>query len=121
MKKEEILALFKSYEDAVYAIDNTECWSARELCTLLGYQQWRNFVNVIDKAKDVSNNAGQAVPEQRLLEVERVKACAKPQEAEQKFRAYCMMNMVPYRPSKRIHGNGIDTRTGEPFYGLKFD
>ena len=61
MKKEEILALFKSYEDAVCTIDNTECWSARELCTLLGYQQWRNFVNVIDKAKDACNNAGQAV------------------------------------------------------------
>ena len=29
MKKEEILALFKSYEDAVCTIDNTECWSAR--------------------------------------------------------------------------------------------
>ena len=61
MKKEEILALFKSYEDAVCTIDNTECWSARELCTLLGYQQWRNFCNVIDKAKEACNNAGQSV------------------------------------------------------------
>ena len=61
MKKEEILALFKSYEDAVCTIDNTECWSARELCTLLGYQQWRNFNNVIDKAKEACNNAGQSV------------------------------------------------------------
>ena len=61
MKKEEILALFKSYEDAVCTIDNTECWSARELCALLGYQQWRNFTNVIDKAKEACNNAGQTV------------------------------------------------------------
>ena len=61
MKKEEILALFKSYEDAVCTIDNTECWSARELCMLLGYQQWRNFCNVIDKAKEACNNAGQSV------------------------------------------------------------
>ena len=61
MKKEEILALFKSYEDAVCMIDDTECWSARELCTLLGYQQWRNFNNVIDKAKEACNNAGQSV------------------------------------------------------------
>ena len=61
MKKEEILALFKSYEDAVCTIDDTECWSARELCTLLGYQQWRNFSNVIDKAKEACNNAGQTV------------------------------------------------------------
>ena len=61
MKKEEILALFKSYEDAVCTIDNTECWSARELCGLLGYTQWRNFNNVIDKAKEACNNAGQSV------------------------------------------------------------
>ena len=61
MKKEEILALFKSYEDAVCMIDETECWSARDLCTLFGYQQWRNFCNVIDKAKDACSNAGQSV------------------------------------------------------------
>jgi len=48
MKKEEILALFKSYEDAVCTIDNTECWGARELCTLLSYRQWRNFSNTED-------------------------------------------------------------------------
>ena len=39
MKKDEIQALFRSYENAVYIIDGTESWSARELCTLLGYQQ----------------------------------------------------------------------------------
>ena len=61
MKKEEILALFRSYEDAVCTIDDTECWSARELCTLLGYQQWRNFSNVIDKAKEACTNAGLSV------------------------------------------------------------
>ena len=60
MKKEEILALFKSYEEAACTIDNTECWSARELCGLLGYTQWRNFSNVIDKAKEACNNAGQS-------------------------------------------------------------
>ena len=61
MKKEEILALFKSYEDAVCMINETECWSVRELCTLFGYQQWRNFCNVIDKAKEACRNAGQSV------------------------------------------------------------
>ena len=61
MKKEEILALFKSYEDAVCMIDETECWSARDLCTLFGYQQWRNFCNVIDKAREACYNAGQSV------------------------------------------------------------
>ena len=61
MKKEEIQALFKSYEDAVCMIDDTECWSARNLCSLLGYTQWRKFNNVIDKAKEACTNAGQTV------------------------------------------------------------
>lgn len=61
MKKEEIQALFKSYEDAVCMIGETECWSARNLCSLFGYTQWRNFNNVIDKAKEACTNAGQAV------------------------------------------------------------
>ena len=61
MKKEEILALFQSYEEAVCKIDETECWSARSLCSLFGYTQWRNFSNVIDKAKESCNNAGQSV------------------------------------------------------------
>ena len=61
MKKEEILALLKSYEDAVSTIDNTECWSARELQKLLGYSLWQNFTNVINKAKDACVNVGQDV------------------------------------------------------------
>ena len=61
MKREEIQLLFQGFEDAVCMIDKTECWSARELSELLGYHQWRNFNNVIDKAKEACMNAGQAV------------------------------------------------------------
>ena len=61
MKKEDIFALFKSYEEAVCMIYETECWSARDLCSLLGYTQWRNFIHVIDKAKESCNNAGQSL------------------------------------------------------------
>ena len=61
MKKEEIQNLFKSYEDAVYMIDDTECWSARELQKLLGYSLWQNFTKVIDKAKDACKNVGQPI------------------------------------------------------------
>ena len=51
MKKEEIQALFSQFEQASCVTNDIECWSARELCSLLGYTQWRNFLKVIDKAK----------------------------------------------------------------------
>lgn len=59
MKKEEIIVLFDDFKQAACEINQVECWSARDLCQLLGYTQWRNFVNVIDKAKEACANAGQ--------------------------------------------------------------
>ena len=61
MKKEDIQVLFKSFEDAKCMIDDTECWSARELQKLLGYSLWQNFTNVINKAKAACENVGQLV------------------------------------------------------------
>ena len=61
MKKEEIQALFKSYEDAVCMIDDTECWSARDLQKLFGYSLWQNFCKVITKAKEACENVDQAL------------------------------------------------------------
>ena len=51
MKAEEIKALFKKFEEAAQEVEGIECWSARELQTLLGYSQWRNFELIIQKAK----------------------------------------------------------------------
>ena len=61
MKKEDIQALFKSFEDAACVVDQVECWSARELQKLLGYSLWQNFTNVINKAKAACENVGQEV------------------------------------------------------------
>ncbi|MBE6324102.1 MAG: DNA damage-inducible protein D [Bacteroidales bacterium] len=61
MKQEEIQILFTNFEDAVCKVDDTECWSARELQKLLGYSLWQNFTNVIDKAKAACENVGQLV------------------------------------------------------------
>ena len=58
MKKEEIQLLFSQFEQVSCIINDIACWSARELCTLLGYTQWRNFTKVIDKAKEACGNAG---------------------------------------------------------------
>ena len=61
MKTEEIRALFECYEAAACVIDDTECWSARELQKLFGYSLWQNFMKVINKAKEACNNVGQDV------------------------------------------------------------
>jgi DNA-damage-inducible protein D len=61
LKKEDIAQLFEKFENVAAEYDGILCWSARELQSLLGYTQWRNFVNAIDKAKESCRNAGAAV------------------------------------------------------------
>ena len=61
MKKEMIEKLYNSFEELAFENEGLECWSARELCQALGYTQWRNFVNVIEKAKEACQIAGNKV------------------------------------------------------------
>jgi DNA-damage-inducible protein D len=61
MKSKEIKELFNRFEQASTIVEDVECWSARELQRLLGYTQWRNFENIIDKAKDACQSAGENV------------------------------------------------------------
>lgn len=61
MKKELILELFEKFEAACYLIEDTECWSARELQTILNYAKWDNFLNAIEKAKNACEGAGERV------------------------------------------------------------
>jgi DNA-damage-inducible protein D len=61
MKKEIVVRLHKSFEERVHEQEGVEFWLARELQELLGYAEWRNFSQVIDKAKTACANAGQAV------------------------------------------------------------
>ncbi len=59
MKKEIIQKLHTSFEDVAHEQDGVEFWLARDLQVLLGYEQWRNFTKVIEKAKEACQNAGQ--------------------------------------------------------------
>ena len=59
MKKGLIAELFLQFEQACYHYKGIECWSARELQKILGYTEWRNFIKVIDKAKDAATNVGE--------------------------------------------------------------
>jgi len=59
MDKQIIVKLHKNFEDCAYEKDGVEFWYARELQILLGYDEWRNFEKVIDKAKIACENAKQ--------------------------------------------------------------
>jgi DNA-damage-inducible protein D len=59
MKKEFIAELFDKFEEACYDYEGLDCWSARDLQIILGYSQWRNFKNVIEKAQKSCEKAGE--------------------------------------------------------------
>lgn len=59
MKKEQIIELFEKFEAASAQLNEIECWSARALFELFGYADWRNFLNVVEKAKLACTNSGE--------------------------------------------------------------
>ena len=61
MEKTIITRLNKTFEESAYEQDGVEYWLARELQELLGYADWRNFLNAIDKAKESCKTASEAV------------------------------------------------------------
>ncbi|MEI6823654.1 MAG: DNA damage-inducible protein D [Bacteroidota bacterium] len=61
MEKETINKLNKSFEESAYEQDGVEFWLARELQKLLGYTDWRNFLNAVDKAKESCKTTGEEV------------------------------------------------------------
>ena len=63
MEKSSIVKLNTLFEEYVYEKDGIEYWLARELQELLEYSQWRNFVNVIDKAKVSCKNSDNEIPD----------------------------------------------------------
>lgn len=61
MENETIVKLNKSFEESAYEQDGVDYWLARELQVLLGYSDWRNFLNAVDKAKESCRTTGEAV------------------------------------------------------------
>lgn len=58
MRKQVIRRLTKNFEEYAQKKENVEYWYARDLQRLLGYKQWRNFLKVIDKAKESVEKSG---------------------------------------------------------------
>ena len=61
MEKSTITKLNKSFEESAYEQDGVEYWLARELQVLLGYSDWRNFLNAVDKAKESCKTTGEDI------------------------------------------------------------
>lgn len=61
MEKSTIIKLNKSFEESAYEQDGVEYWLARELQELLGYSDWRNFLNAVDKAKESCKTTGEDI------------------------------------------------------------
>ena len=61
MKTELIIELNKTFEGSAYTQNGVEYWMARDLQKLLDYEEWRNFLKVIDKAKLACSNSRQNI------------------------------------------------------------
>ncbi|MDP3728299.1 MAG: DNA damage-inducible protein D [bacterium] len=61
MKKEIITKLKKTFEDYANEKEGIEFWFARDLQRLLDYDEWRNFCQVIEKAKVSCKNSGHRI------------------------------------------------------------
>jgi len=62
MKTDQVLTLTATFEGhAQQTEDGVEYWLARDLQQLLGYTQWRNFLNTVSKAKTACEVSGHQV------------------------------------------------------------
>jgi len=61
MKSDLVGRLHKQFDDFVHVQDGLEFWFARDLQDLLGYSEWRNFLNVVEKAQNSCKNSNHAI------------------------------------------------------------
>lgn len=71
VNREKIARMKAIFEGAARELDGIQIWLARDLQKLLDYTDWRNFQNVIAKAKDSCERAGAPVDD-HFVDVTRV-------------------------------------------------
>lgn len=83
MKKELIVQLHASFEQLVHREEESavEFWLARDLQGVLGYQTWRSFEQVVEKAVTACQNAGYN-PSDHFAEISKMVPLGKGAERE---------------------------------------
>lgn len=73
MDKNTIFRLTDSFNAIVQHVSDTdvEFWYARDLQEILGYTEWRNFLKVIEKAKEAAENSD-AVAQNHFVDVNKM-------------------------------------------------
>jgi DNA-damage-inducible protein D len=98
------------FEDIRHAgPDGAEYWIARELATVLDYAQYRNFLPVVEKAKEACQHSGQAVADhfadvRKLVDIG--SGAQRPVEDIQLSRYACYLVVQNGDPSKPIIAQG---------------
>ncbi len=98
MKKELISELFEKFEEACHDLDGLECWSAREMQEILGYKDWRNFLNAIQKASKACENSGEAVQDHFVGITKMVKIGGE----SSTFKSSAFKNLLRWRTGNRL-------------------
>lgn len=82
MKQEIIQQLHRNFDDYVQKTDGgVEFWFARDLQVLLGYDEWRNFLKVVEKAKIACKKSGLVIEDQ-FVDVNKMIVAGKGAERE---------------------------------------
>ena len=89
--------------------DGNEFWFARDLAPLLDYQQWRNFMQVIDKAQQACEKSGRAVVDHfaDISKMVDIGSGAQREVADLRLSRYaCYLIVQNGDPSKPVIANG---------------
>jgi len=63
MDRNLITRLLRAFEGLVRRAEGVECWFARDLQGLLGYERWENFLAVLERARNACAGSGHLVPD----------------------------------------------------------
>ncbi len=96
---------YKRFEDIKHIReDGSEYWSARELAPALEYTQWRNFENVIKRARIACENSGHSILDDfaEVSKIVEAGATSKPKKDYELSRYACYLIVQNGDPRKQV-------------------